>query len=606
MSDIHRLLRSGRGQLYTVVRTLRRRTSVGHQVTGRIPIVIRADERRRPGGREEGNFLKLFNGGRRTPPAAAAAVLCALGHSVVTRRHTRDRHLSRCTSDLTDHGTRLGHRLRALVRRVSRGIRTSLRRHRTRVSTVHRGSFLRMNVVANIVLLLLVVSCVVVRHCTAHVGRCGRGAASLVKRLRGSMGRGRSLVTSHGGTVRAVARRLHAPLATVRKCTRLVRSGRRRGVDNCTSGVLRTSGEVASVLGSLLSFFHLSDNGRRTGIHPFHLRGVTRLLRARFARRTRTGSLGLAVRYPRNVVLGNSGRHVVRVYSGLLNGTIGFAGTKDISLIVDCSNGELALMMRSAKANVDTRRRRQIFKTFRQLSGTTARSNFKLKLDVIGRVIKVLNNAVHLRDRGKRNDHFAIRLPVGATSVNVRRRATTGDLTRVREPCSIVMLSSGPVMLSVAGRVCTNVNIRYSAFAAVNSTVRTVQRRACSLVVASVGVPRVGNCRILRLLHSSDIDGSGRVPVIITATSNDYDRRRLLRGKFATYLFGPFSVSRLITMSSGYLLADASGSRLPSLSSLLTCNSGQTVLSHLVARARGSVRTIQRVVREGSHGTLSR
>lgn len=475
------------------------------------------------------------------PPAKAAAhVLHSLGREITLRRTRERTQLLTRVSDLCANDIRLGKEVGGVISRF--------RQRGGRHFATHCGTFILRHsgsccVVINLTLsisLLTVVLCAVVRQSLGHHLQCR-------ERLRRSSEEGQRLLHSHGRLVTSITRSLHTPLTTIGNYTRLLPS--RDSIDheaNCLSGVLRSSSCVLNLMGALVRCRQVSRNKIHSGSALFDLGILFRRVTSNRQLTTERGGLVFAMSFSNlSAVIYYSNSRVQRVTSGLLSGTLGFAPRKRIHLRTRCLCKRLYVSIQSANIKVDTRRGRQVFKTFRELSGTHNVPKFKLKLTVATQLISRVQNHIRMGDIPNRNDHFSIFLPIPSTKRSTPLRRGIFPTYRPPNNVHILIVSSSHVRLRVAQRVLSHDQVRYSYYASIQRLVSYLGERRCSLLLASVRVPNTSNFSILRLLESSGVPQTERVPTVTIATRSN-ERRRCLSTNFTKYVRGPFSTRELM------------------------------------------------------------
>lgn len=475
-----------------------------------------------------------------------------------------------------------------------------LSRHCERFVSAHSHSFRAISLLTILVSLLAILLCLVVRQSLGEVGRCRH-------RLRTSGHRGARLLRSEGHVVLAVTRSLHTPLTAVGKYTRLL--PKRRGGDHgsrCTRGVLRSSSCVVKLIGALVKFCLLSANEGGPVLSVFQLRALFDRATQGCNSLTGGGGLQLAATFSNlSIMMDNSHSRLRRVLGGLLSGTVGFAQRNRVHLRTRCQGGRLRFSMRSANAKVARRRAAQVFATFRQLSGTHGIPNFKLKLTVTDELISKVRKDLAMGDGPNRNDAFATFLPLLRTSRSARvSRAHVTASCRLSK-VGMLIVSSSQVRLGVAGRVFGHGKIQYSYYRADHRLIAQLQSRECSLLLASVRVPRASNCKVLRLLQTSGVRGTGAVPIVTMATQIS-SSGRCLSNNFSNYVRGPFSVRRLVGAITRIVKRGSEGRCTPSFSLVLSKRSGERrVLTLFVRRDQGSLTTLATTLSQRSGRTTT-
>lgn len=253
--------------------------------------------------------------------------------------------------------------------------------------------------------------------CTANKGRIVNKLLHFRSVARG-LGVRRSLQRTGSGTRRSgelgstfltgVDRRVHAPLGTVMKFSSVVyrvsspTSGRR-----CV-GVVVTGGRLLLRLVSSV----LSLSGVRTNAVSFScsIASVGRLVNGVY-RRVRRGSRSPRIRvsFVRGTptyIVGASEMHLSRIVVGLVDGTVGFARQKDVSVKchVDRTGSRVCFFYGSANVNVTTSGLRLIFRHFIGLGTFIGKA--KLKLTVYQIVMRHLKKAVNISSGRKRKTYF--------------------------------------------------------------------------------------------------------------------------------------------------------------------------------------------------------
>lgn len=422
------------------------------------------------------------------------------------------------------------------------------------------------------------------------------------------MRRGATLLRVHGGVVLAVSRSVHTPLGIVSNDTSLTVSAHRGGQEGVRlGGVEEIYGRIMRLLGGLLSICQLGRTGRVQGSIPFSLRRLLRHATTNFSRVVGGGNVLFGYSFgSARIGLCNSTSHVRRVVSGLLAGTIGFARANAVGFGIRCLGKLLIVRVISANINVDRRALSHVFHPFRHRASTAGTSKFKLKLPVARKLIGLLSKAVRMADLVGYKDAFHIALPVPRASRPLRDRGRIpARSARLRR--GMLIVSSSDVLRTIVGRVLRHGNVTYAAYAAIGRMMGTVQRGSCGLLLASVLVPCAGKFRLLALLHGSDVNGSGAVPVITVATHKRGRGSTFLGTKFATYVCGPFSSARLVNLLSAVRENYPSGGRSMSFDVVLyRIDSGVGLLYSFVSRSGGSIRRLGSTVRGYGEGGLHR
>ncbi len=558
---------------------------------GRLPRTTERTARSHAIIRGGGNVTKLFNNGRAIRIPTSSSGLRSLGRRLVTLRAREVHGVRNCASDLHVHGERLGHGLFTVLNDVGSRTRATFHRQRRRVTRTRRHSAI---VVAKLVIttvILLMFSCLVVRERLGQRTELESGVGNVVSG-------GRRLLRAHGGVVLAVSRSVHTPLGVVGNDTRLTTSAHSEGEQgHRLTGVKVIDERVLRLLGGLLSICHLGRSGRAYGGMPFDLGSLLRHVTANFSGIIGGGNvLFLRSFGSASIILRNSISHVRRVVSGLLAGTIGFARANAVRFGTTCGSNVLSVRMGSANVNVSRSALSHVFHPFRHLSSRTGTRNFKLNLPVAGKLIGLLNNAVSMGDRIKRKDAFGVSLPLPISGRRVSPRALALRYPSLL-PRHMLIVSGSALRLRVTGRVLRHGNMLYAAYSGTGRLIGRVHGRSCSLLLDSVRVPRAGNFRVLTLLHGSGVKGSRAVPVITVATQKRNRGSTFVRDKFASYVRGPFSVGRLLSVMSSMISRGEMRSRATSFSSFATSmQSGQGLLEVFVARSRRGVRSLRSTV----------
>ncbi len=353
--------------------------------------------------------------------------------------------------------------------------------------------------------------------------------------------------------------------------------------------MLNHDGRVLRLIGGLLSMCHLGRTGRAVRPMPFHVSSLLGHIMSNTARPVGSGNLLFRRRFANaGMIMGNSISEVRRIVGGLVTGTIGFASSKRVTFGIGCSRNMLMVGIGSANMNVSRRLVGHVCVPFRHTTGTSGTSKCNLKLPVTGNVIAVVNKAVSIGDALNRKAAFAMALPLPVASRTIRSRGTPVS-SALRLPGGIVIVSSSMLRLRLIGRVLRHGNMSYAVYDGISGLARRVHGGGCSLLLASVRVPGASNFGLLRLLHGSHVNGSGRVPIITVAT-HDRDRHRSLLGtNFSKYVFGPFSVGRLLEIATSIVGKHRPNDRA-SFSVVLTgISGGEGVLEAVVRSYRGSV-----------------
>lgn len=222
-----------------------------------------------------------------------------------------------------------------------------------------------------------------------------------------------------------VDRRVHAPLGTVIKFSRLVAvtSGTRsRGL--CSSVVGRGSRVLLRLVGSVLSLTGVRTNALRCVECPVSLKrlyhGICRVrgsqIRAKIILVLSGGSADL--------VVGRSRGQVVRIIAGLVAGTVGFAFGKRVHFNFRIERRCVSFCMGSAKVNVSRRGVGVVFRHFIGLGAFIRKAN--LKLTVYEIVMRGLNKRVATRSGLGRNSAFHFAVPCGTNGGVPRSKGTVG------------------------------------------------------------------------------------------------------------------------------------------------------------------------------------
>lgn len=269
----------------------------------------------------------------------------------------------------------------------------------------------------------------------------------------------------------------------------------------------------------------------------------------------------------RDLVVRASGGQIFRIVSGLVNGTTGFAGRKDVDCKCGQINSRVIFRIASANANVRPRGIKHIFRHFTGLGGRTR--NAKLKLSVYGSVIRQLNKGVAIGSRFKMKAAFGFALPCGvvggiasaARNVRSSLSSRSSRLSRSSRPSSLARRPSGRAPRRRVPRGRTYVLVTRSAsdgcsllgtvlnggcqLIRTRSNVRTIvvcSRIGPSLVLVSVGVPGLSKLRTAGVVHRL----STAIPVIIRDTCTcPRSRGTTGRTKYDSFVSGPVIRSRL-------------------------------------------------------------
>lgn len=236
------------------------------------------------------------------------------------------------------------------------------------------------------------------------VAQLGRIRTRLGLTHRGTRG------TSHSGSIflTGVDRRVHAPLGTVIKFSRLLTStsASRRGARFLR--VIRDGGRVLRrLVTSVLSLSGVRTKALRFIFSSISVGRVVSSLRRRF--HVQITRLNDKIRVIQRTSRGRcavraSEGQLTRIMSGFVAGTLGFARRNDVALKFEPCRRNLCFCMGSAKANVP---RRGLPRIFRHFIGLGRRGgNAKLKLSVYRAVIHGLKNRVNIRSRRKTNSAF--------------------------------------------------------------------------------------------------------------------------------------------------------------------------------------------------------
>lgn len=331
------------------------------------------------------------------------------------------------------------------------------------------------------------------------------------------------MLTTHRGLVLAVARSVGTPINSVLNCASLLRQvAARRHRHFCLGGVRDSTGRLLDLIGSLLSCRQLSTRGVSIGRMSFGPRRLFSAVCVDFGPVTSSGRLRLGCRYGRSLghMCVKSPFHVHRVTRGLLSGTLGFAGRKNVALQTTLRGNRLRFDVDSAKYNVDRRRRRHVFRRFAQLRGTRKRRKFNLKLTVAHGLILLLRKSVGVRDRRSGNDYFRMCLPLprnpsrpsrGLSKPKTRRAPTSPSTAKVQRasaphrsdrPVRLVLVSSSHVRLRLAATVLRHPKIAIAYYRRPRRLLGRLGRGHFSILLASVRVPTVGKFSLLGTVHA--------------------------------------------------------------------------------------------------------
>lgn len=217
--------------------------------------------------------------------------------------------------------------------------------------------------------------------------------------------------------ISGISRRLGAPVASVSKFVSNVLSNAvpHRGRSCCLGVIDNRIGELSELIISVLGVDGVRDNSLRVG--PSGCSVSSRVVRVLLAFRRGVRGGGVRVhklsRFEPACVI-TSPSVVCRSVCGLISGTIGFAGRNNcVSIHLVSSTGRVALIVGGDNANVGTRSLSEMFREFCGTSGDhdLSTGNTKLKLCLIGLVIRVRNNEMDTGDRDRSDTRFSVALP---------------------------------------------------------------------------------------------------------------------------------------------------------------------------------------------------
>lgn len=203
----------------------------------------------------------------------------------------------------------------------------------------------------------------------------------------------------------------------------------------------------------------------------------------------------------------------------------------------------LQVTIASANVNVTPRRASALFRPFVRVSDALGHRcrNAKLKLTLIGQLMRLRKKRIKLADRPKINDYFAISLPT-ATETVVRPGPNTSITVGPSLPPLVLLTRSGRTGLDALSD-CLNTGKFHLLITRGNRrTVTLTRTRPPGLVLISLRLPKASNLEIVRRLHR--VPDLTTIPVL-TLNPRPISYSHYLTIKTASYLPRPIQLGSL-------------------------------------------------------------
>lgn len=350
-----------------------------------------------------------------------------------------------------------------------------------------------------------------------------------------------------------VTRRIHAPLALVGNPLRTVRrvSVGSRGLGGGLGMVKRGAGELLSLANRLLSFRGVKTDGFRLGFRAISMATLLGRAVAHFRPAVLRGRGRLLRRVPRReVVTTVSGRTVAGMLDGLLGGTLGCTH-RAVVVSLFRSKTSFAIHIIDSKRGVPRTSDRRVFRPFCRMrgGGSAIQVKMNVKLPLTHSLTALRGNELCLSVRRPRGA-FILAVPLGGRRMErrvrgiIRRgvrmlsRRASARASRVGN-CALLLMRSGRDVESFVFRQLRTL-FAMRATIGKRRTLSVLHDGRVSLIVDSVVVPIVGNCRLYGRVGTSV--SLYRVPIVFLATGGSLrDGVGKLGVKTRTCIRGPFS-----------------------------------------------------------------
>ncbi len=354
-----------------------------------------------------------------------------------------------------------------------------------------------------------------------------------------------------------VTRRVHAPLALVGKPLRVVRrvGVRSTGLTGGLGIVTGGAGQLLGLTSRLLSFRGVKTGGVTLGLRAI---GISRLLRRaighfRPACALRRGRLRVR-RVRLGMVTGVSGRTVAGVLDGLLGGKLG-CNRRLVAMGLSGDRDFFDMDIDDSNRGVTGRETRRVFRPFfRDIRGECRGRKINVKL-ALTHSLTLLRGKDLVLSAARPGGAFMLAVPLG---LDRRRTGLSRPVVRAGLPlgraassrrcagkAAVLLIRSRDGVLTFVGRELRRSFVMRATLGN-GVTLSVLRGRRISVIVDSIVVPRVSNCRLYGRVGSSV--GLDRVPVVFLATGGSVrDGVGKLRVKTRTCVRGPFSFSFLRT-----------------------------------------------------------
>lgn len=583
IDSVRYLLEDKERQMYQIVRLMDEQQSINKKIASQVPIIVQKSIQKQSKKPKRKGFLGIFGKKKEAQPTETTPILHSLNRNVISEQKAQSRRLSKQADSLAVRNAELNRQLQGLICQIENNVQSDLQSHEDEIVAMRKRSFMQIGGLTGFILFLLVVSYIIIYRDGKRIRRYNRKTEDLISQLKESVRQNKELIDSRKKAMHSITHELRTPLAAIHGYAELIqKNNTETKIDRYSEHIRLSSQRMLAMLNSLLDFFRL-DNGKEQPVFiPFRLCDIAHTLKSDFQNMAESKNLCLAIENNTDIVLMGDKNRILQIGNNLLSNAIKFTENGGVSMMIDYSNGILILVVEDTGTGMTEDEQQRVFTAFERLSNATAQDGFGLGLSVVKRIVDMLKGTIDLQSENGKGSRFTVRLPMSVAETVSEDKSQNMTNCHIPTPCSVLMLDDNETLLSMTKEMYAHAGVCCDAFDNVGDMMEAMRKRNYDLIVTDMKMPEMNGYEVLELLRSSNIGNAKDIPVIVATASGSCDTEELLAKGFAGYLFKPFTLEELITVTERSLNIKPRNN-LPDLKSLLAYGDSEAMLDRLIA-----------------------
>lgn len=594
IDSIRCLLEDKETRLRNIMEVLDRQEAINEKIAERVPVIAWKSTHEEPKKPKRKGFLGIFGKKEEPKPTTTTTMLYTLNRDMIARQKTQSRKLAEYADSLAARNRELNRQLQGLIFQMDTDVQDDLQKREAKIAAMRGHSFRVVGGMTGFVVLLLLLSYTVIHRNANRIRRYRQETTRLIDKLQQTVRQNKTLLSARQKIMLTITHELRTPLTAISGYSELMaRAGNEEKHMDYIRNIIQSSGRMADMLDSLLSFFRLDSGKEQAKSVPFRLQGILDVLRAEFEPQAEAKDLTLRVAECGDFIVMGDRDRLIQIGDNLLGNAVKFTESGAIDLALAYKSGTLTMTVRDTGTGMSKEQQERIFEAFERLPNAAVQDGFGLGLSIVKNIVTMLGGTIEVESEPECGSCFTVTLPMPPADNIVLSEQKRAELAArdFSESCAVIALDNDSMLLTMTREMYNSRGIHCDTCNNTAELMEAMRGRSYDLLLTDLKMPEMNGYDVLKLLRSSNVGNSQTIPVVVTTASGSCDEKSLLACGFAGCLFKPFSLSELLAVSERCIRKDEAGN-VPDFSSLLAYGNRYEMLDTLIDATEKEMREV--------------